>query len=58
MTGGDAQVAPSGAPGPENVLGSLVAKVPSNKPPVAPNSPTATGVTVPRPMSMHTPVLV
>jgi hypothetical protein len=40
------------------VLGSLVAKVPSNKPPVAPNSPTATGVTVPRPMSMHTPVLV
>jgi hypothetical protein len=58
IAGAEPQVALGAPAGPLNVLGSTVAKDPSNRPPVAPNSPTATAVIVPPPMSMHFPLFV
>src|SRR5215472_11332293 len=63
ITGAGEQVAPSGAAGPLSVAGNLVVKLPSNRPPVAPNVPVAMVVTAVDAVfslvrSMHVPVAV
>src|SRR5215470_11911166 len=63
ITGAGEQVAPSGAAGPVSLAGNLVVKLPSYRPPVAPNVPVATVVTAVDAVfslvrSMHVPVAV